>query len=219
MNSNRAVLDALDQEGVQMTEGELLRTAKRRTNGSDSAAAMAAPPTNGRVGQPAFDLERTAPPELPEGRRSANGGSSLPVAPSDGSRWSQLAGAAINGMQRVWVGFVEVLREAYWLLDRDAKCRSVGLQTVGRVESKRTEKHADPESGSTSYTHYVTYAYQVDGRSHLQEKRVNRFGGLKKDDAIRVYFLPETVKPDSAIDLEPRALTERAQEPAKIADE
>ena len=47
-----------------------------------------------------------------------------------------------------WSFIFMVLREVYWTLDPDAKCRSVGVQTVGRVAGTETEEHEDPESGS-----------------------------------------------------------------------
>ena len=92
------------------------------------------------------------------------------------------------------------------MLDPDAKCRSRGLNTVGRVTGTETEEHEDPETGSISYTHHVTYTYRVDSGTLTDTKRVGSLGSLKKGAAVRVYFLPDTVPVRSALDRDPRAL-------------
>ena len=99
----------------------------------------------------------------------------------------------------------EGLREVYWALDRDAKVRSQGVQTVGRVVKTTTEKHEDSESG-VYYTHTVRYDFNVDDRWHNDTKKVSSLGDLKRDGPIRVYYLPGTYPLASAVDTPPRAL-------------
>ena len=162
MNANETARKVLAQEGISMTEQQLLRVV-----------AKAPPPSNG----------------IPPGRQR---------------------GRIMTAWVALWTFVFEALREAYWVLDRDAKVRSQGVQTAGRVLKTRTQEHTDPESG-TSYTHYVTYEFQVDAKSHTVEKQVSRYGTLKRDMPIKVYFLPDTYPIASAIDKEPRALAKPAE--------
>ena len=105
---------------------------------------------------------------------------------------SRLARGITGVLISAWSFIFSALREAYWLLDPDAKCRTVGLQTVGRVDKTESEKHTDPETGRTSYTYYVRYTYQVYGRSHTPRKKVGSLGKLNKGDALRVYYLADS---------------------------
>ena len=100
------------------------------------------------------------------------------------------------------------LREAYWVLDRDAKVRSQGLQTLGRVVQTESEKHTDAETGNVTYSHHVSYEYRLGSRTHSARKGVAKLGNLVRGVPIRVYWLPETHPVASAIDREPRALTD-----------
>ena len=100
------------------------------------------------------------------------------------------------------VGVFRAVREAYWLIDGDAKVRSQGLQTAGRVVRTETRQHTGSEGG-TWETHHVTYEYRVDVAVHTAEKKVGSLGYVKRGDSIRVYFLPGTYPPRSAIDRTP----------------
>ena len=112
------------------------------------------------------------------------------------------------------VGLFRALREGYWLIDRDAKVRSQGLQTEGRVVKTETREHRGSE-WDTHYTHHVTYEYQVDSRRHTAEKEVGSLGDLRRSVPIRVYFLPGTYPLRSAIDRTPRGLVESGTEGLK----
>ena len=115
--------------------------------------------------------------------------------------------AEIPGVwHQVWTAPFRAIRAVYWMLDRDAKVRSRGLQTVGRVVGTRTEEHSDGEGG-TGYTDYVRYRFEANRGTRTDEKRVNDFGGVKGGDAIRVYYLPDTAAFDSAIETAPSALS------------
>ena len=119
---------------------------------------------------------------------------------------SRLARGIVRAPGNTWSFIFSALRGAYWLLDPDAKCRSVGLQTVGRVDKTQTHEHTDPETGGVSYTHHVTYRFDSDGETHSTQKKVGSLGNLKNGSPIRVYYLPDTDRPNSAIDWEPRTL-------------
>ena len=97
------------------------------------------------------------------------------------------------------------LRAVYWAMDTDAKVRSLGLQTVGHVVATKTEEHTDSEGG-TSYTRYVTYEYQVEGRKYTHRKQVGTLESLKKAVPVRVYYLPGTHPLACALDGHPQAL-------------
>jgi len=104
------------------------------------------------------------------------------------------------------------LRQLYWLIDRDAKTRSQGLQTVGSVIKTRTDSRIvrDPEDGTerTVYTHYVTYRFDANGETQSGEKKVRSLSNVRGGSTLRVYYLPDTLAPiESAIDREPRAVT------------
>ena len=136
-----------------------------------------------------------------------------PEVPQSGGFTKALRGACtfpFKALGAVCVSFGRALRAVYWVLDSDAKVRSQGLQTVGRVVATKTEEHRDPESG-TSYTHHVTYEYQVDGRKHTYTKQVGNLKSLSKGVPIRVYFLPDTYPLACALNGQPRALDERAR--------
>ena len=102
------------------------------------------------------------------------------------------------------------LRQIYWLIDPDAKIRSQGLQIVGSVVKTHTRsKVVKDEAGNeeTIYTHHVTYRFDANGGNHSGEKTVGSLGNLKGGSPIRVYYLPGTYSPSSAIDWWPRAVS------------
>ena len=102
------------------------------------------------------------------------------------------------------------VRALYWAIDTDAKVRSQGVQTVGRVESTKTDTqvHTNPETGaeSTTYTHYVSYSFPAGGEARQGQKKVGSLGSMKRGSVLRVYFLPDGNRVDSAIDWNPRVL-------------
>ena len=69
-----------------------------------------------------------------------------------------------------WIYQYRALREVYWLMNSDAKVRSQGLQTVGRVNETETRQHRDSE-GDTYETHHVTYRFMANGHGHTGEQR------------------------------------------------
>ncbi|MDP6421104.1 MAG: hypothetical protein QF477_09375 [SAR202 cluster bacterium] len=52
----------------------------------------------------------------------------------------------------------------------------------------------------------MSYAYQVDGRTHDARKGVRSFDKLREGDELRVYYLPDTDPLKTAIDRSPRPL-------------
>ena len=103
---------------------------------------------------------------------------------------------------QLWTAPFRAIRAIYWMLDRDAKVRSRGLQTVGRVTGTRTEEDTDSE-GDTYYTHYVRYRFEAEGRTRTDEKKVGSLGKLSEGDPMKVYYLSELDRLDSALDWEP----------------
>ena len=93
----------------------------------------------------------------------------------------------------------KALRQLYWLIDRDAKIRSQGLQTVGSVVRTRSDSRVvrDPEYGTerTVYTHYVTYRFDANGGTHSGDKKVRSLANLNGGSPLRVYYLPDTFAP------------------------
>ena len=132
-----------------------------------------------------------------------------PPAQSNGNIQTQPDHRIFTTWGEAWLVPFRALREFYWLLDKDAKARGVGLQTVGHVTKMETEVHNDPEHG-TSYTYHVTYDFRAAARTHTAKKQVDSLGGLRRDDVVKVYYLPDTypLHIHSAIDLRPRALGE-----------
>ncbi len=110
------------------------------------------------------------------------------VIDADPTTWHQL-----------WTAPFRAMRAVYWALDRDAKVRARGLQTVGQVIGTRTVEHTDSE-GYTSHEHYVEYQFKAFGRTHAVEKQVGSLGSRSKGDSIRVYYLAENGRLDSALD-------------------
>jgi len=102
------------------------------------------------------------------------------------------------------------LRAVYWAMDGDAKVRSLGLQTVGSIVATETEQHTDSEGG-TSYTHHVTYEYQVEGKKYSHRKQVGNLESLGKGVPVRVYYLPGTRPLACALDGQPQALDPRTR--------
>lgn len=119
-------------------------------------------------------------------------------------------GRASGPMKRwraVWTSPFRALRELYWLLDPDAKVRSMGLQITGSVvTTETTTRTYRSEFGEleTSTTYHVTYQFVADGLTHTDQKKVGSLANLYSGTAIRVYYLPETYPLMSAIDWEPR---------------
>ena len=128
-------------------------------------------------------------------------------AQSNESPFGQIARGIGRATRQVGIFVFEALREAYWALDRDAKVRAQGLQTVGQVVKTEKKEHEGSEGG-VYYTHHVTYQYEVGGRTQTVAKKVHRFDSVKSGDQIRVYYLPSTHPIESAIDRDPRPLRE-----------
>ena len=124
MNTNKTVLEVLAQEGVLVTEQELTRATrnKQQLSGVVPVEVKSPAESNGAVASP-----------MPTRH----------LVPSDGSREGPQSGRTVKALRAVWLFLFEALREAYWLLDRDAKCRSQGVQTVGQVVSTQTREHTD----------------------------------------------------------------------------
>ena len=211
MNSNQTVLEVLAQEGVSVTEGELLRAVRQPPGESTSSQAAVADRPSVQERPPMPSLGSTAQGQFAKQGRMTNPMPTQNPDPRTGGPLWEVARGITRALREAWNFLFAALREAYWLLDRDAKVRSQGLQTVGRVDGTKSEEHTDPEPGSTSYTHYVTYAYQADGESHTARKRVGSLGNLRKGAAIRVYYLPGSYPLASALDTAPRTLAEREQ--------
>ena len=102
------------------------------------------------------------------------------------------------------------VRALYRAIDTDAKVRSQGVQTVGRVEMTKTDTQVskDPETGreTTTYTHYVSYSFPADRETRTDQKKVGSLSGVRTGSAIRVYFLHNGSRVDSALDWSPGAL-------------
>ena len=185
----KRTLKALADEGILMSEEQLLSGMREKTLGSDRG--ITAP---GRVNGTNSNLEWESMPEVRPFRYPGPGKDRKPKEldkEDQGTWWT------------IWTAPFRALREFYWLLDPDAKCRSVGLHTVGRVDDTQSEEHTDSETGKKFYTHYVWYTYQVDGRSRSARKKVDNYDRLKKGRGIRVYYLPDTYPVRSAIDWRP----------------
>ena len=133
------------------------------------------------------------------------------TTPAGGSRIAGLTRRILSALRILLLSPFKALRQLYWLIDPDAKIRSQGLQTVGSVVKTHTSSRVfTNESGTeeTVYTHYVTYRFDANGGTHSGEKKVGSLGNLKGNShsQIRVYYLPNTYPPNSAIDWEPRAV-------------
>ena len=188
MSSNQTVLEVLAREGVLVTEQELIRTTrnKQQLNGVVPVQVKNPAESNGAV------ASRT-PTRYP--------------VPSKGSSDGRQHGRFMNAWRQAWNFLFSALREAYWVLDRDSNVRTQGLQTVGRVTRAEKREHTDSE-GDTYYTRHVTYQFEVDGARHTAEKSVGDLRDLKRGVPIKVYFLPDTSPPRSAIDKGAWALSE-----------
>ena len=188
-----------------MTEEQLLNaTEKTLSNRNVATTAPEAPSCD----LAALERAPWSILELNGGRDDM--GATTQTAPAGESR-SGVPTCRILSVLRTLVLFpFKALRQLYWLIDPDAKVRSQGLQTVGSVVKTRTSSRVvrDPEFGTeeTVYTHYVTYGFDANGGTHSGEKTVGSLGNLKEGSPIRVYYLPNTYPPNSAIDWEPRAV-------------
>ena len=83
------------------------------------------------------------------------------------------------------------------------------MQTVGSVVKTRTSSRSfTNEAGKeqTVYTHYLTYKFDANGGTHSSEKKVGSLGILKGGSPIRVYYLPGTNPPNSAIEWCPQSV-------------
>ena len=192
----------IDQERVPTAEGELPRTGQGPAGQPSSSNSKLASPSVSAL-KAIESVNDNAEPRT-ESRTMALPGPGDGSPPKRGIATSALI-FLFDAARVVAILLFKALREVYWALDRDAKVRSQGLQTVGRVVATKTEKHEDPESG-TYYTHSVSYDFEVDARTHTASKNVGALGDLKRGVPIRVYYLPGTYPPDSALDTEPRAL-------------
>ena len=205
MSSNRSTVDVLAQEGIPMTEEQLL-SATQKTR-SIRNGATTAPEARSR------DL--AAPERTPRNILELNGGgddagATTQTVPAGESRSGVLSRQILSVLRFLLLFPFKALRQLYWLIDSDAKIRSLGLQTVGSVVKTRTSSKVvrDPEFGTeeTVYTHYVTYRFDADGGTHSGVKTVGSLGNLKAGSPIRVYYLSNTYPPNSAIDWEPGAV-------------
>ncbi len=205
MSSNQSALDALAREGIPMTEEQLLSaTQNTRSNRNEAATAPQAP---------SYDLAalEKAPWSILElnGGRDDTGAAAQAVSAGE-SRSGVLTRRILSVLQILLLFPFKALRQLYWLTDPDAKIRSQGLQTIGSVVKTRTSSKVvrDQETGTeeTVYTHYVTYRFDANGGTHSGEKTVGSLGNLKEGSPIRVYYLPDTYPPNSAIDWEPGAM-------------
>ena len=195
MNSNKTMLEVKDQARVSVTE-ERIRRAAQAAPGRSAANGVVAVDRPGLKKVPSIPSQEATGPAEPD--------------ISNGNRQERKEGRVLAALRKGWAFLFEALREAYWFLDPDAKCRSVGLQTVGRVLKTETRTHTDPEGGEST-SHHVTYEYQVDATRHTLEKSVGSLGGLKKGDPIRVYYLVDSsgrnLSPKSAIDRRPARMS------------
>ena len=133
----------------------------------------------------------------------------MQTAPAGEQRSGVLTHRIVSVLRFLLLSPFKALRQLYWLIDPDAKIRSQGLQTVGSVVKTHTSSRVvTNEAGSeqTVYTHYLTYIFDANGRTHSGEKKVGSLGILKGGSPIRVYYLPGTYPPNSAIDWWPRAV-------------
>ena len=174
------------------------QTAQKRTAATEEKLPPAVRATRSIPVPTTEQPAKGTPQPRPATVREPGPGEEAPLRPQ--------AGRFMRAWKQALAFVFEALREAYWVLDPDSKCRSRGLKTVGRVTGTKTEEHEDPETGSISYSHYVTYKYPVDSRTLTDKKRVGSLGSLKKGAAIKVYFLPDSVQVRSAVDRYPRAL-------------
>ena len=192
MSNTRVVTDREDVT----TKEELLDKAQTRANG------RAASPELGTPG--AVSSVRRVPGRRSESRTVDESGPRNSGAQGRGPV-TKVFIAVLNAPMHAGVLVFKAAREAYWVLDRDAKVRSQGLRTVGRVLSTTTREHTDSEGG-TSYSYHVSYEYQVNGKGHSAEKQVGGLGALKRGVPLRVFFLPDTYPLASAINTRPQPL-------------
>ncbi len=183
-----------------MTE-EALLSATQKTQSTRNGAA-AAPEV------PSYDL--AALERGPWSVLELNGvrddpGATTQTAPAGESRSGGLFRRVLSVLRVLLLFPFKALRQLYWLIDPDAKCRSVGLQTVGRVVRTETRSGTTTEGG-TWESHHVTYRFDTNGETHSGEKQVGSLWNLKNRPPITVYYLPNTYPLKSAIDWEPRAV-------------
>ena len=86
---------------------------------------------------------------------------------------------------------------------RGEKQRALNIGVIGTAS-----KH-HPSQSRTWDTYFVTYEFNVDGRSHTREQKVKSLLGCRRDMPIVVYYLPENYPPKSAIDRKPQELSGR----------
>ena len=188
----------IDPERVSTTEGEALRTERRFAGQPGSS--------NGKLASPPASAFMTIESESRDTKsRTEPGTTESPGSADSDPRLPGMVMRVVDFLFEVPILLFKGLREVYWALDRDAKVRSQGLQTIGRVGATKTEEHEDSESG-TYYTHSVYYDFDIDDSKHAASKNVGSLGDLKRGVPIRVYYLPGTYPLASALDTQPRAL-------------
>lgn len=189
MTENGTILKAMADEGILMSEEQLLNGIREIRSGSNRVSTLPGR-VNGTNSNPGWE-------GMPEVRPFRYPGPGKDRNPKELDKEDQ------GTWRTIWTAPFRALREFYWLLDPDAKCRSVGLRTVGRVDNTQSEEHTDSEGGGKFYTHYVWYTYAVVGRIHTARKKVDNYDRLKKGRGIEVYYLPDTNPVRSAIDWKP----------------
>ena len=205
MKSNQITPDALAQDGLQITERQLLiATQNIRTDANSATMLQVAPPrdltapdwVSWKVVEPVHGPDDT--------------GAATQPLPIEEMRNRGLMGRMLGALRLVLLSPFKAVREVYWFLDPDSKVRSQGLRTVGSVIATcTTSKVVRPPESDTDqiiYTHHVTYGFDANGDTHSREQKVESLGNLKEGSLIRVYYLPNTDPPKSAISPEPRAV-------------
>ena len=102
-----------------------------------------------------------------------------------------------------WIYQFKALREVYWLMNSDAKVRSQGRHTFGRVDKIETRQNEGAEDG-TYETQHVTYGFQADGNNHTSEQKVSSISRISVGDTISVFYMPDRVPVRSAIEPRPQ---------------
>ena len=206
MSSNRSIMVVLDQEGIPMTKEQLLRaTQKTRSDRNGATTVGKAPSRDLAV------FERAPWSSLELNGEQEDTRATTQTVPAEEIRRGVPTRRILSVLGILLLSPFKALRQLYWLIDRDAKIRSQGLQTVGSVIKTRSDSRVvrDPEYGTerTVYTHYVTYRFDANDGTHSGEKKVRNLSNLMGGSPLRVYYLPDTFAPfESAIDREPRAV-------------
>jgi hypothetical protein len=108
---------------------------------------------------------------------------------------------------------LRLIKEIYWLFDRDAKIRSLGLMTVGTIvsvnEQIKTSQVESLLSDDTVETvaWNITYSFETDGGHPAATKEVNRQPSLNSGHKVKVYYRTNTFPNPSALDRDMRVLS------------